>query len=170
MNFARDPLPADPRLQERFRDEAGLVRASAYRMDLWKNCPSAFLFRYGWGLEEPSLEASWEDPLNKGILRHQLCQRMFGRFGDDPYPEDPAEIREAALEAAEQVFRLWDRREPFGRTPFWAVVRRGVAAEMELLLRKEAAQFPGYAVQELEGNIGSHGPRKGWPIRGTSTG
>ena len=165
-NLLRNPLPMEPPLRERFVDDEGLVRASAYRMDCWKDCPSTFLFRYGWQLEAPVVEASWEDPREAGRLRHRLCQRVFAEIGDAPFPEDPSDFCRTAQAVAEEVFRLWEVREPFGRTPFWGVTRRRVEAELEELLKREAVQFPGFVVQELEGNHRIPRPAEGLAYSG----
>jgi len=150
VNLIREPLVKQDGLKERLCDSAGLARASSYRMDSWKRCPAEFLFRYGWKVEEPQLEASWEDYRQMGNLRHNVAEDIFKSFGAEPFPESPSAISEGAMETAAEVFDRWEQYEPLGKTPFWAVVRRGVEAEVETLLRQEASQFAGYAVRGLE--------------------
>ena len=85
-----------------------------------------------------------------GRLRHRLCRRVFAAIGEKPFPQNPSEVFPAARRAMEEELRHWENRIPFGRTPFWTVVRRKMEADIMKLLKKESAEFPGFFVQEME--------------------
>jgi len=162
IRLDRDPLPLEPLLKDRLFNEEGLLKVSPYRLDQWLGCPAAFLFQYGWLLEEPEWEARWEDPREKGNLRHRMAEKVFAGFGQQPFPEDLREICPAAGAEAERLLDLWEARYPLGQTPFWGVIRRGVRAELEPLLENEAARFPGFVVVELEEHHDL--PRPDWGV------
>lgn len=162
VRLDRDPLPLEQALKDRLFNEEGLLKVSPYRLDQWLSCPAAFLFQYGWALEEPEWEARWEDPREKGNLRHRMAETVFAGLGPQPFPEDPREILPAAGEEAEKLLDLWEARYPLGQTPFWGVIRRAVRAELEPLLGNEAARFPGFVVVELEEHHDL--PRPDWGV------
>lgn len=82
MQIPLNPLSPAPRstLHGRLtqdRADAGVFWVSNAQLELFGQCPLAYLIRYGLGVEQDDWTAEVESPRIEGMLYHQVCEEFF---------------------------------------------------------------------------------------------
>ena len=117
------------------------VRWSASRVETYRTCAFQFFSRYGLRLYEVEDELSEADAAIRGTVIHEVMEEALGALAEADQPLTPGTEDEAVRRMHERGRELWlsaPDRHHFGRAALWRLAWEDTAANLELLIRREA--------------------------------
>ena len=130
------------------------VRWSASRLEAWRTCAFQFFGRYALGLSEVEDEAAEADAAIRGSVVHDVLEDALGPLAEAGLPLVPDTLDDALRRLRESGRAIWDEapaRRAFGRAALWRFEWEETAADLEGLLRREAAHNAALGVERIEG-------------------
>ena len=118
------------------------VRWSASRLEAWRTCAFQFFGRYALGLSEVEDEAAEADAAIRGSVVHDVLEDALGPLAEAGLPLVPDTLDDALRRLRESGHAIWGEapaRRAFGRAALWRFEWEETAADLEGLLRREAA-------------------------------
>ena len=136
------------------------VRWSASRVETYRTCAFQFFSQYGLRLYEVEDELSEADAAKRGNVIHEVMEEALGGLKEAGRPLIPETEAEAIRRMRERGRELWHsapERHHFGRAALWRLAWEDTAANLELLICREAKHNEALgttAIAGVEASIG----------------
>ena len=130
------------------------VRWSATRVETYRVCAFQFFSRYGLRLYEVEDELSEADAAIRGTVIHEVMEEALGALAEAGQPLVPGTEDEAIRRMHERGRELWNSapdRHHFGRAALWCLAWEDTAANLELLIRREAKHNQALGTTKIAG-------------------
>ncbi len=116
---------------------------SATRVETYRTCAFQFFGSYGLRLKEVEDELAEADAAMRGTVIHEVMEAALAPLAERGLPLVPATQDEAIRRMYEHGADLWQtapERRHFGRAALWRLAWEDTAADLERLIRREAAR------------------------------
>ena len=141
---------------------------SASRLETYQTCPFQFFGRYALRLYEPDEELEAADAATRGTVVHEILQAVVEPLAKAGRPLSAETLDGSLARLGELAPGMWETapaRHGFGRAALWRLDGERVLAQLEGLLRSEAAWNDEHGVTrvvgtelELTGSLGGDPP------------
>ncbi len=127
---------------------------SATRVETYRTCAFQFFGRYGLRLREVEDELAEADAAIRGTVIHEVMEVVLAPLAEAGLPLVPATEDEAVRRMYEHGHDLWrhaPERHHFGRAALWRLAWEDTAADLERLIRREAAYNEALGATKIAG-------------------
>ncbi len=130
------------------------VHWSATRVETYRTCAFQFFGRYGLRLREVEDELTEADAAIRGTVIHEVMEAALAPLARAGLPLVPVTEDEAVRRMYEHGKDLWQHapdRHHFGRAALWRLGWEDTAADLERLIRREAAHNEALGATRIAG-------------------